>query len=317
MSQHPFISVCIPAYEKAAALQRLLESAVNQRFRDFEVVITDDSHTDAVEKTAAAFAGKLPIRYYRNSPACGMGNNWNNCIQKATAPWIKMMHDDDWFASETALEKFAAQAKSATSDFIFSACYQVYADQDSASIDSFAHKDKKLAEGLPLSLLFLNTVGHPSVTMFKKDERIYFDPQFRWVIDIDFYIHYLQQHGQAFSFVDEPLVNITKDDNQVSAGCYKNPLVEIPEYLTLLTKFPADLHLTNRFAFYSVWELVRKFTVTDVSQFKNFGYQGKLPERIKDIIRYQQKIPRIILKQPPLNRWLMDRCFRKLNHQAL
>jgi len=316
MNSSPFISICIPAYEKAPALQRLLDSISIQRFTNYEVVITDDSQTDEVEKTVAAFSNRLPVQYYRNDPASGMGDNWNNCIRKATAPWIKMMHDDDWFAGETALEKFAAKAQEGSTDFIFSASFQVHAHSKTTTVESITDKDKKLVDGLPLSLLFLNTIGHPSVTMFKKEEAIYFDAQFRWVIDIDFYIRYLQQHQQQVTYIHEPLINITKDDQQVSVSCYKNPLVEIPEYLTLLSKFPAALHLTNRFAFYSVWELVRKFSITHSDQFKAFGYDGILPEKINGIIQYQQKIPRLILKQPSWNGWLMRKCFDQFNMQV-
>ncbi len=314
MNSQPFISICIPAFEKTAAMQRLLESIAIQRYKDIEVIITDDSFTDGVEKIFDQFRKKLPIQYFRNKPLSGMGNNWNACINKSTGVWKKMMHDDDWFADETALEKFAEAAKSGLADFIFSASYQVNEIACSNFIESFNNKEKKLVDGLPLSLLFLNTIGHPSVTMFKTDEAIYFDTQFRWVIDIDFYIRYLQQHQQSYSYINEPLINITKDDNQVSAGCYKNPMVEMPEYLTLLAKFPATLHLTNQFAFHSIWELVRKFSITHSEQFKEYGYHGPLPEKINDIIRYQQKFPRIILKQPPLNRLLMNQAFKHIKN---
>ena len=315
MNSRPFISICIPAYEKAPSLHRLLQSITIQRFRDFEVVITDDSKTDAVEKTVATFRNKLPIKYYRNNPASGMGNNWNNCICKSTAVWVKMMHDDDWFASDNALEKFAENALSAIADFIFCASYQVNESAGTNTIDSFNNRDKKLKEGLPLSLLFLNTIGHPSVTLFKKEDTVYFDPLFRWVIDIDFYIRYLQQHQHSFSFINEPLINITKDDKQVSVSCYKNPFVEIPEYFMLLNKYAAGLHLTNKFAFYCIWELVRKFSITNSDQFNEFGYNGILPEKLNDIIQYQQKIPNLILKQPSWNGWLMRKCFDLLKYR--
>jgi glycosyltransferase involved in cell wall biosynthesis len=60
------ISICIPAYEKPEALNRLLQSISIQRFRNFEVIITDDSKTDAAEKIVAAYIDKLPLQYCRN-----------------------------------------------------------------------------------------------------------------------------------------------------------------------------------------------------------------------------------------------------------
>lgn len=310
MTEPCFISICIPAYEKPAALNRLLESIAVQDFKNFEVVITDDSKTDAVEETVAAYKDKFILRYYRNMSPLGMGKNWNSCISKASAPWIKMMHDDDWFAGEGALEKFAAKATGGTADFIFSASYQVYADNNSTVIESFNNIDKKLVEGLPMSLFFKNTIGSPSVTMFKKDASVVFDDSFRWVIDIDFYLFYLQQHKNVYAYTDDPLVCITKDDAQVSASCYKNPLVEIPEYLGMLLKVNPQVHLQNKYAFYCVWELVRKFSITEKSQLL-VGGNKIIPEKIDAVINYQKRIPRLILKQPPWNKRLMQRAFNK------
>lgn len=39
----PLLSICIPAYERPALLKRLLDSIAKQVFKDFEVIITDDS----------------------------------------------------------------------------------------------------------------------------------------------------------------------------------------------------------------------------------------------------------------------------------
>jgi glycosyltransferase involved in cell wall biosynthesis len=45
----PVVSVCIPAYRNAEALERAFKSLQRQQFKDFEVVITDDSPDDVVE----------------------------------------------------------------------------------------------------------------------------------------------------------------------------------------------------------------------------------------------------------------------------
>ena len=91
----------------------------------------------------------------------------------------------------------------------------------------------------------------------------------------------------------------------------------MPEYLQLLSKFENDLHLHNEFAFYCIWELVRKFKITDAEQLRLHGYRATLPKKITTIISYQQKIPVLILKQPPLNKWLMTYYFKKIKDQGL
>lgn len=309
MSNTPFISICLPAFEKAAALERLLKSISIQQYKNFEVIVTDDSRNDAVEKIVAAFQPQLPVQYFRNSPSLGMAGNWNAGIQKASADWIKIMHDDDWFATPASLEKFAEKAAASNSGFIASASYQVHTPGEQGSIESFYTGEKELLNDLPLSLFYRNTIGSPSVTMFKKDDRLLFDKQFRWVIDIDFYVRYMEQHNNEFEYINEPLICITRDENQVSASCARNPAIEIPEYFSMLHNYDPDSHLRNKYAFYCVWELMRKFAIKDTTQLKM--YTTIVPAKIEGIIRVQKKIPRLILKQTPWNRWLMKQYFSK------
>src|SRR4051812_42190862 len=97
-SAPPFISICIPAYKRVAYLQQLLESIAAQTFKDFEVIVTDDSNDDSVRRLADGFSDKLKIKYFKNEVPLGSPGNWNAAVQHATGKWIKIMHDDDWFS---------------------------------------------------------------------------------------------------------------------------------------------------------------------------------------------------------------------------
>lgn len=43
------VSICIPAYEDIEGITRLLNSIVMQTFKDFEVVITDDTRDNRIQ----------------------------------------------------------------------------------------------------------------------------------------------------------------------------------------------------------------------------------------------------------------------------
>ena len=101
------ISICIPAYSRVAFLQRLLASIAVQTFKDFEVIITDDSPGSDVQEVCSRYADAFPLIYYKNEPALGTPENWNEGIRRASGKWIKLMHDDDWFATPGALQQFA------------------------------------------------------------------------------------------------------------------------------------------------------------------------------------------------------------------
>jgi len=105
----PLISICIPAYKRVAYLQRLLESIAAQTFSGFEIILTDDSPDDSVANLIKNYSS-LNIKYFKNEAALGTPANWNCGIAKASGEWIKLMHDDDWFASPHSLQQFADAA---------------------------------------------------------------------------------------------------------------------------------------------------------------------------------------------------------------
>jgi len=73
----PFISICIPAYKRVHYLQRLLDSIDFQSYKNFEVVITDDSPDDQVEKLVHSYLQTLPVKYFRNEKSLGTPENCN------------------------------------------------------------------------------------------------------------------------------------------------------------------------------------------------------------------------------------------------
>ena len=102
----PLISICIPAYKNKDFLERLLKSVSIQSFRDFEVIVSDDSPTNELENVCSRYTDIFEIHYYRNNIPLGTHENWNASILKASGKWIKVMHHDDWFSDEESLHFF-------------------------------------------------------------------------------------------------------------------------------------------------------------------------------------------------------------------
>ncbi len=311
----PFISICIPAYKRAGNLERLLNSILTQTYTNYEIIITDDSPDNTITELVNNFSGRLNIQYSKNDPAAGMPGNWNMAIQKAGGDWIKIMHDDDWFARPDALQLFADAALTSPGDFIFSACNNIYTSGKEVN-EFLTGRRKEMLEDNSLNLFFLNVIGHPSTVLHRKDDRIIYDTQYKWVVDIDFYIRYLQQH-HGYKYIPEMLINIGTDDTQVSYSLYKNPHVEVPEYLSMLAKFPSNLLMQHDYVFHCVWNLVKRFRIKNVTMIRNFGYQGSLPDHIQDIIDFQKPVPRLLIKQTKWSAALMKKCYRKLKNSGL
>lgn len=307
----PFISICVPTYKRADLLKKLLDSIRVQTFTDFEILINDNSPDDTVKDLVATYTGLLPVAYQKNEPAISATENCNKVIGRANADWIKIMHDDDWFTRNDALEQFAHAAKNSGKDFIFCASNQVYLETGKMEPEILTGERQRILDDSFFSLIYLNVIGHPSVVMHKKDANIEYDRQFNWVLDIDFYLRYLNKH-EGYHYIPPTLVNIGKGSTQESSKYYKNIKVEIPEYFTLLTKYESNLLLKNEYVFHLVWNMLIRFKIKSVNDLQGTGYEGRLPDKIEAIIQYQQTIPRIILKQPRWSKKIMKKCYSKL-----
>ena len=97
------VSICIPAFNNEPSVRRLLESIEKQDFKDYEVIITDDSDEDGIRKLAEE---KEYVDYYKNPQRLGAAANWNAAISRADGEYIKIMHHDDWFTAEDSLKEF-------------------------------------------------------------------------------------------------------------------------------------------------------------------------------------------------------------------
>ncbi len=299
----PLISICIPAYKNTAFLQRLLDSITIQSFTDFEVVITDDSPDDAVELLVQEYK-QLPIIYHKNMPALGSPANWNKGLQLAKGEWIKMMHDDDWFAHAESLQAFADKALAGV-DFVFSAYTDVYLETNKQVIKQLLPQQYK---NYPLGLFEENTLGHPSVTMHRNIPGLQYDEQFVWVVDIDFYIGFLQAYPK-FSYISQPVIHIGKSATQISSGAYKNATIEIKEYLGLYEKLLPQSAISP-LVYEGLWKVFRRCKIDSITKLESV-YTGAIPAIAKHIVLAQSKLPKILLKQPPISLYFCQKACRK------
>jgi glycosyltransferase involved in cell wall biosynthesis len=289
MDDFPLISICIPAYKRADFLKRLLDSIRVQHYRNFEVIITDDSPDGQVQSLAAEYQDLPSLRYFRNPAALGTPENWNESIRQAKGGWIKIMHDDDWFADPGSLQVFAGSIQPAPgSPFIFCAYANHYLETgriENVFVPPFRYARLRSS---PASLLSSNIIGPPSVVLHRKNDLVLYDPQIRWLVDIDFYIRYLKTAQPVY--ISQVLVNVGIGRDQVTADCFGNKYVEIPENFHLLQKTGAGT-LRNIMVYDAWWRLLRNLDIRSEADIRKAGYAGVIPAVIRSMVRWQKKIP--------------------------
>jgi glycosyltransferase involved in cell wall biosynthesis len=95
-SLQPKVSVGIPVYNGEPFLAEALESILNQSFRDYEVIISDNASTDATKDICLHYMAKdRRIRYVRNARNMGAAWNFNQVFLLSRGTYFKWLAADD------------------------------------------------------------------------------------------------------------------------------------------------------------------------------------------------------------------------------
>lgn len=96
------LSVCIPAYNRAAELPALLDSIVTQEYPHYEIVICEDNSPQraAIRDVVARYDRDHPgrIRYVENAETLGYDGNFREMIRRARGDYCFIMGNDDLVA---------------------------------------------------------------------------------------------------------------------------------------------------------------------------------------------------------------------------
>lgn len=92
----PKVSILIPTYNRENVMGACIESALNQSYTNFEVIVVDNASTDATWKICQNYAALDPrVRIFRNETNIGPVLNWQRCIDEARGVYGKVLFSDD------------------------------------------------------------------------------------------------------------------------------------------------------------------------------------------------------------------------------
>lgn len=95
----PLLTVCIPAYNRAALLAPLLDSIVSQAYDDFDILICEDGSPEraAIAVVVSQFQKIHParIQYHENASNLGYDGNIRQLVQLAEGQYCVFMGNDD------------------------------------------------------------------------------------------------------------------------------------------------------------------------------------------------------------------------------
>lgn len=301
----PAVSICIPAYKQPEMLKRCLDSVRQQTFTDIEVIVTDDSPGDEVERLVDSYKDILPIRYKHNRPSLGTPENWNEAIRQATGKYIKLIHHDDWLATPDALQKLHDALEAAPgSDFAYGRALLVYDDgKESLLPMNIEHLDRVRRE--PEYVLIVKPISTPSVTLFRN--KFMYDNRMKWMVDIDGYIHELYRNPNIVC-VNEPLVKIGIHADQVTQECEDNKEVDVKEHIQLLDKLRPGV--LKKWLYYDYfWRLLRRYDIRSSAELTGLAKGFPVPSELFRMAAFQSKLPASLWTKGVISKTGMFLCY--------
>lgn len=128
MSSTPLVSVILPTFNRAQTLDRAIRSVLNQTFRDFELIVTDDGSTDESHCILKRYAGLAKVRIIVSARrGCAAARNLG--VINSKAPLIAFQDsDDEWL--QTKLENAVATLSNSASGagIFYSDMIRIHAD---------------------------------------------------------------------------------------------------------------------------------------------------------------------------------------------
>jgi len=92
------INIVIATYNGARFVAEFLASLVEQTRKDFKIIVSDDGSTDETIEIIEGYRCSLNIEIYKNDGVSGVVGNFNSGLQKATADYVFLADQDDWWA---------------------------------------------------------------------------------------------------------------------------------------------------------------------------------------------------------------------------
>ena len=248
-------SVIIPLYNKAAYIERAIQSVLSQTFQEFELIVVDDGSTDDSFAQLSVISQQLSvdvpeiykkIRVFQQQNQ-GVSTARNNGVKLAKYDYIAFLDaDDSW--ETTYLEEMKGLIATYPNAGIYGSSYFIVKNGKKriAPIGVEKNFDRGL---INYCQVYSKTLCMPlwtGATIIRKsifDLENGFNPRLKLGEDFDLWIRVAIKHSVAF--LNKPLANYNQDVEEVFRGVVQNKIY-IPEtHFIFNLDYLSEYELTN------------------------------------------------------------------------
>jgi len=232
----PLVSVIIPTYNRAAYLQKALQSVKEQTYQTLEIIIIDDGSVDDTRKMLENYGGELHYFYQENR---GISGARNAGIRRAHGEYIAFLDSDDFWLPDKTEQQLAIFKQHPEYGLVASRCASIRLD------GSYREKNRPGRSGWVLEDLFKANFIRTSAAMVKQEcfKNIgLFDEDLKECEEYDLWLRIAAHYPMGF--INKSLAVYVDNPDGVSTDSLTGRLyrLRVLEKKYLQEKLPAKLY---------------------------------------------------------------------------
>ena len=201
----PRVSVVIPVFNRAQAVERAIASVLAQTCQDFEIIVVDDGSTDTTISVVKAMTDPR-IRLIRHEMNRGGGAARNTGYRAGSAPFVAFLDsDDEWLPTKLERQLEVFERGDDRLGLVYTGADRIYPDGTAKRY--IPRRDADLAR----TLLTENVIGETSLGMVRRsalDAIDGFDESLPAAQDMDLWLRLCERFRAKL--VPEALVRVNK-----------------------------------------------------------------------------------------------------------
>lgn len=183
-------------------LVEYLSHLTYQTYKNFEVVVSDQSTDDNFKQICHSFSYVLDIKHVRNtSGIANAANNVNHAIRHCTGEIVKLLYVDDFFVDPQALEKIKnAFLNNPTNHWLMSGFVQ--SNQDKTNYYGSRMPNYHMTNLNPDANMVpweraepTNVTGNPSNYAVRRQSALEMDESLLWIVDGEYFYRSYYHYG--------------------------------------------------------------------------------------------------------------------------
>jgi glycosyltransferase involved in cell wall biosynthesis len=247
ISNNPLVSICIPTYNGGKFIEEALKSALEQTYKNIEIIISDDRSDDNTLEVIINILKESPIPcYVYNHEPQGIGENWNHCVRKSNGEYIKFLFQDDILVKDCIEKMLNLSLSGSNIGMVYCPREIIYDLGDPEHLNWIQNnrilhkswfelnikvgitKGSTYLKNLNLIKEPLNKIGEPTAVLLKKkcfDKVGYFNTELKQTLDFEYWYRLMKYYN--IGFIDEKLVFFRLHQDQATFVNRRSNLDEI------------------------------------------------------------------------------------------